>query len=44
MPVPELELVGLKVGVEQPLQIVSFTIANAIAAVISADAKLAFQT
>ena len=41
---PELELTGLKAGAEQPLQIVSFAAANAIAAVISADAKPAFQT
>ena len=39
-----LALAGLKDDVMQPLQIVSSTIADAIAAVISADAKLAFQT
>ena len=44
MPELELKLVGLKVGAEQPLLIVSFTTANAIAAVISADAKPASQT
>ena len=38
---PGPELVRLKAGAKQPLQIVSFTIATAA---VSADAKLASQT
>ena len=40
---PEPELIRLKAGAKQPLQIVSFTIAT-VAVAVSADAKLASQT